>query len=645
MSLTTDYQKFIHTSRYARWIDKDQRRERWGETVDRYFDHFNHYLTQPQRSELRSSVYNLEVMPSMRCLMTAGKALERDNIAGFNCAYAAIDHRRVFDEIMFILMCGTGVGFSVERQSIANLPTIPDTVSENGKTIKVRDSKKGWASSLRKIISGLYRGEVYGWDLSGIRPSGARLRTMGGRASGPKPLDDLLRYVCGVFKAAAGRKLTSLECHDIVCKIGDIVVVGGVRRSALISLSNLSDERMRGAKSGAWWDANPQRQLANNSAVYNDQPDFEVFLREMVSLHESKSGERGIFSRSASQHQAARNGRRRSDYLFGTNPCSEIILRSCQFCNLTEAVARSTDTLEDLLRKVGQAAILGTLQSTLTKFRYLRKIWRKNTEEEALLGVSITGIADHPYLSGSKSLDEWSPCGEYSWQVFGEDGDNLPLVLEKLKDEAVKTNKRWAKIVGVNQSTAITCVKPSGTVSQLVDSSSGIHSRYSPYYVRTVRQDRKDPLTQFLMDSGVPHEEQNGNPDVMIFSFPTASPEGAKVVADDTAIAQLKLWETYQEHWCEHKPSCTIYYTDEEFLEVGSWIYKRLDRISGVSFLPRDDHIYAQAPYQPIDREKFLELEAAMPKIDWEAFDAYETEDNTTGTRELACTGNSCEYT
>lgn len=624
------YQQFIHTSRYARWLPEEGRREAWDETVRRYIDFFttdNDDVTEEVAQELYTSIYLQEVMPSMRCLMTAGRALERDNVAGYNCSYVAVDHPRVFDEIMYILMCGTGVGFSVERQDVSKLPPVPNDLHSCSKTLKVRDSKIGWCDAFRSLLSGLFAGHICEWDVSGVRPAGAPLKTFGGRSSGPKPLVDLFQFTVELFLKAQGRSLTSLECHDLVCKVADIVVVGGVRRSALISLSNLSDDRLRQAKSGQWWVDNPQRALANNSACYTDKPEFNVFLKEWVSLYESKSGERGIFSRTASRNQAAKNGRRDVEWAFGTNPCSEIILRSAQFCNLSEVVVRSTDTFDDLKSKVRKATILGTLQSTLTDFRYLRKIWSDNTAEERLLGVSLTGIMDHPILNGSEL-----------------DNASLGKLLEELKDVAVQTNKEWAAKLGIPQSTAITCVKPSGTVSQLVDSASGIHSRFSPYYIRRVRADIKDPLTQLMISQGVPHEPDVMKPDsTMIFSFPQKAPEGAKCTKDDTAMKQLEIWKIYQDHFCEHKPSITVYYNDEEFLDVGSWIYNNFDDISGVSFLPRSDHTYQQAPYEEITAQEYDVLVDAMPEIDFSALSEYEKVDNTIGGQTLACSGSVCE--
>lgn len=638
MSLPTDYQHYIHTSRYARWMEKEGRRETWGETVNRYINFFENRVEGNMPSfELKEAILNLEVMPSMRCLMTAGPALNRDNVAGYNCAYVAVDNIRVFDEIMYVLMCGTGVGFSVERQSINQLPEVPNELQKTDTCITVRDSKIGWASAFRELIALLYSGVIPTWDVARVRPAGSRLKTFGGRASGPQPLEDLFRFTIEVFKKAAndgGRKLNSVECHDLVCKIADIVVVGGVRRSALISLSNLTDERMRKAKYGQWWDENPQRMLANNSVCYTEKPDLNIFMKEWRSLYESKSGERGIFSRPAAKRAAERSGRRDTEYDFGTNPCSEIILRSKQFCNLSEVIVRSGDSLETLKRKVRLAAILGTLQSTLTDFRYLSKAWGNNTSEERLLGVSLTGIMDHPVLSGSESYFK------------GEDKPyHLEAVLAELKGVAIETNKEWAEALNIPQSTAITCVKPSGTVSQLVDSSSGIHTRHSNFYIRTVRTDKKDPVYSFLKDQGVPVEDAIGKEEsTAIFSFPIKAPEGAVTRDDRTAIEQLDLWKIYAEHWCEHKPSVTISVREHEWLHVQAWVYENFDLCSGVSFLPHSDHIYPQAPYQEIEEAEYVARDLEMPEIDWEKLLEYETVDNTTTSHELACSASGgCE--
>ena len=625
--LPTDYQAFIHKSRYARWLDKEGRRETWGETVGRYMSNvvLPMLLADVTSYEIESAILNLEVMPSMRALMTAGPAFNRDNTAGYNCSYMPVDDPKSFDEAMFILLCGTGVGFSVERQFISKLPDVPETIFKSDTTIIVKDSKEGWAKALRQVIALLYSGEVPKWDVSQVRPAGAKLKTFGGRASGPAPLIDLFNFVTRVFTEAKGRKLSSLECHDIMCKIGEVVVVGGVRRSAMISLSNLSDDRMRHAKSGSWWENNPQRALSNNSVSYTEKPDSLSFMREWMALVESGSGERGVFNRQASKVQAAKNGRRDPNFEFGTNPCSEIILRPYQFCNLTECVVRATDTLETLERKVRIATILGTIQSTHTKFPYLRKIWQNNTEEERLLGVSLTGIMDNPLMTTKNS--------------------GLEKTLEHLKSIAVATNAEWAERLGIPVATAITCVKPSGTVSQLVDSASGIHARHSAYYIRTVRGDNKDPLTKFMSDQGIPNEPDVMKPDqTTVFSFPIKAPTGAVVTADMSAIEQLEMWLSYQRSWCEHKPSVTINVKKDEWFEVGAFVYKHFDEMSGVSFLPFNEHTYQQAPYQDCDKETYEALLETMPvSIDWTKLSDYEQEDNTAGSQTLACSGDSCE--
>jgi ribonucleoside-triphosphate reductase len=617
------YQQYIHKSRYARYIPELKRRETWGETVARYVNYWGDKLSEGDAQDVFDAILDLEVMPSMRALMTAGEALDRDNVAGFNCSYMPIDHPKAFDEMMYVLMCGTGVGFSVERQYINKLPEVAEDFHETDTVIHVADSKIGWAKSFRELVSLLYSGQIPKWDTSRVRPSGSPLKTFGGRASGPEPLHELFRFTVECFRQAAGRKLTSLECHDICCKIAQIVVVGGVRRSALIGLSNLTDDRIRRAKSGSWFDENPQRGLANNSACYTETPDFEAFLNEWWSLYESKSGERGMFSRVASQRQAAKNGRRDSTYDFGTNPCSEIILRPYQFCNLSEVVVRPADTLADLKRKVRAATILGTLQATLTDFRYLRKVWQKNTEEEALLGVSLTGIMDHPLLSGR------------------EDRAKLKKWLKALREEAVAVNKEYAGRLGINPSAAITAVKPSGTVSQLVDSASGIHPRFSQHYIRRVRGSADDPLCNILEAAGVPVEDDKFSPNTKVFSFPMKAPEGAVLASEMGAMEQLEVWEIYQDYWCEHKPSMTCYYRDSEFLEVGQWLYNKFDKISGISFLPYSDHVYQQAPYEAIDSKTYRELSKGFPKeFSW---DIEEASDMTEGSQQLACTGNNCE--
>ena len=623
--LPTDYQTFIATSRYARWLEEEGRRETWGETVGRYMTNIvSPWLTPTHQEEISSAILSLEVMPSMRSLMTAGKSSARDNTCMYNCSYLPVDDPKAFDEAMFILLCGTGVGFSVERQFITKLPEVP-SLFESDTTIVIKDSKEGWAKGLRQVLALLWAGEIPKWDVSKVRPAGARLKTFGGRASGPAPLVDLFNFSVSTFKAAQGRKLSSIECHDLMCKIGEVVVVGGVRRSAMISLSNLSDDRMRHAKSGNWWELNSQRALANNSVSYTEKPDSMSFMREWVSLMESGSGERGVFNREASKKQAAKNGRRNAEYEFGTNPCSEIILRPNQFCNLTEVVIRANDTLDDLTRKVRLATILGTIQSTYTHFPYLRKMWTDNTSEERLLGVSLTGIMDNPLMTLKNA--------------------GLDKTLQHLKEVAVETNKEWAEKLGIPVSTAITCVKPSGTVSQVVDSASGIHARHSPYYIRTVRGDNKDPLTQFMMDQGIPNEPDVMKPDATtVFSFPMRSPMGAVHTADTTALEQLEMWLMYQRHWCEHKPSVTINVKSEEWFAVGAFVYEHFDEMSGVSFLPFNEHTYQQAPYQECVATDYHILLDQMPRsIDWNKLSEYEQEDNTSGMQTMACTGDVCE--
>ena len=625
--LPTDYQTFIATSRYARWLDNEGRRETWGETVERYIDNIVNPLIAGAIAEvdlIRHHLLSLQVMPSMRSMMTAGKASMRDNTCMYNCSYLPVDDPKSFDEAMFILLCGTGVGFSVERQFISKLPDVP-TLFDSETTVVIKDSKEGWAKGLRQVLALLWAGEVPKWDVSRVRPAGARLKTFGGRASGPAPLVDLFMFAVNTFRGASGRKLSSVECHDLMCKIGEVVVVGGVRRSAMISLSNLSDDRMRHAKSGAWWENAPHRALANNSVSYSEKPDSIAFMREWTSLMESGSGERGIFNREASIKQAAKNGRRETCYEFGTNPCSEIILRPNQFCNLSEVVIRASDSLEDVERKVHIATLLGTIQSTYIHFPYLRKVWTTNTAAERLLGVSLTGIMDNPLMT--------------------RENEGLADTLEHLKNVAVNTNADWADRLGIPAATAISCVKPSGTVSQLVDSASGIHARHSPYYIRTVRGDNKDPLTQFMIDQGIPSEADVMKPDqTTVFSFPMKSPEGAVHTADMTALEQLEMWLMYQRHWCEHKPSVTINVKADEWFEVGAFVYKHFDEMSGVSFLPFNEHTYQQAPYQDCTDEEFYDMVDKSPvSIDWTQLSAYEATDNTSGMQTMACTGDVCE--
>ena len=626
------YNQYIAKSRYSRFLDDKGRREHWHETVARYFDFMQGHLKKKHnyevpaelRKELEEAVTNLDVVPSMRAIMTAGDALDRQNVAGYNCSYLPVDDPKAFDEAMYILLCGTGVGFSVEEKYVNKLPEVPDRLFDSNTVVVVKDSKEGWAKALRQVIALLYAGEVPKWDVSAVRPSGSRLKTFGGRASGPEPLVELFRYTVAKFKAAAGRKLHSIECHDILCKIGEVVVVGGVRRSAMISLSDLSDDRMAHAKAGNWWEGNAQRALANNSAVYTTKPSVGQFMREWSSIYESHSGERGIFNRYASQTQAARNGRRDPNQEWGTNPCSEIILRPYQFCNLSSVIVRSGDDYPLLERKVRLATILGTWQSTLTNFPYLRKIWQNNTEEERLLGVSMTGILDNPLLNDP-------------------DNPQLPNLLERLKEHAVHVNAVMADAIGINRSAAITAIKPEGTVSQLTGTASGIHPQHAQYYIRRVRSDNKDPLTNFLKSQGFPAEADFYKPDsTTVFSFPMAVAEGALLREDLDAIKHLRLWLLYQKHYCEHKPSVTISVKEEEWPTVGAWVWDNFDQITGVSFLPMDGGTYKQAPYETITKEEYEVLKAAMPTgIDWDAF--IERTDNVEGAQTLACTAGNCE--
>ena len=632
--LPTSYQEFIHLSRYSRWLPEEGRRETWNETVTRYFDFFTDHLKDMTgykldndlRNDLEVAVLEQRVMPSMRCLMTAGEALKRENIAGYNCSYVAVNRIQAFDEILYILMNGTGVGFSVERQFVSELPMVAEEFHETDTVIVVADSKLGWAKAYKELVGLLYIGQIPRWDLSKVRPAGAPLKTFGGRASGPAPLENLFNFTVNVFKGSHGRRLSSLECHDIVCKIAEVVVVGGVRRSALISLSNLSDDRMRHAKSGQWWEQNGQRALANNSACYTEKPDMGIFMDEWTALYNSKSGERGIFNRASANNMAAKNGRRTIEgHEFGTNPCSEIILRDREFCNLSEVVVRPTDTRESLLNKVRLATILGTFQSTLTNFKYVSAAWKKNCSEERLLGVSLTGIMDNSLTNGKAK--------------------GIETLLEELKAEAVKVNKEWSKKLGINQSVAITCVKPSGTVSQLVDAASGIHARHNPFYIRTVRGDKKDPLTKMMTDVGFPVEDDIMNPqNTAVFSFPMKVGSGAVFRTDMTAVEQLELWLTYQKHWCEHKPSVTISVKEDEWMQVGAWVYENFDYMSGVSFLPFSEHTYQQAPYQDTNKEGYEFLLKQMPKkVDWSKLAEYESQDMTLGSQELACVAGNCE--
>lgn len=632
-SIKDFYRNFIHISRYARWIESEGRRETWVETVDRYMNFMKNYLVENYNydtndktfEEIRNAIVNHQIMPSMRALMTAGPALERDHIAAYNCSFIAVDSLRAFDEAMYILMNGTGVGFSVEQKYIDQLPIVADEFFPTATTIVVEDSKLGWAKAFKELNALLVQGQVPNWDMSKVRPSGARLKTFGGRASGPEPLDALFKFTVDLYKGAAGRRLKPVEAHDLMCKVAEVIVVGGVRRSALISLSNLDDFEMAKAKSGQWWMDQPHRALANNSAVYNHKPNTAQFLREWRNLYESKSGERGIYNMDSVRKHIDKFDRRDSSKVMGTNPCGEILLRPNEFCNLTEVVIDAKDSAEDLLNKVRLATILGTWQSTLTNFKYIRKSWKDNCEEERLLGVSLTGI--------------------FGNKITGTNNTALASYLDKMRLLALSTNLDEANKLGINPSASITCVKPSGTVSQLTGVSSGIHPWYAPYYIRTVRGDNKDPLTSFLKDAGIPNEPDVTKPlDTTVFSFPIKAPNNAVFTKDLTAIDHLEIWKTYRNHWTEHNPSVTVNVHEDEWVDVASWVYKNFDDIGGISFLPASDHVYKQAPYQEISKEEYEKMVAELPSnIDWSVLSLYEKVDSTTGSQELACTAGACD--
>ena len=632
-SISDPYRNFIHISRYARWVESENRRETWQETVDRYCNFMKDHLVlnygySPNAKifdEVKEAILNHHIMPSMRALMTSGPALERDHIAAYNCSFIAVDSPRAFDEAMYILMNGTGVGFSVEQKYINQLPVIAESFFQTNTTIVVDDSKLGWAKAFKELIALLYQGQIPNWDVSKVRPAGARLKVFGGRASGPDPLVDLFKFTIETFRLAAGRKLKSIEAHDLMCKVGEVVVVGGVRRSALISLSNLDDFEMAKAKSGQWWEGNGQRALANNSAVYNSKPNTAQFLREWRNLYESKSGERGIYNIDSVRKHIDKFGRRDSSLVGGTNPCGEILLRPNEFCNLTEVVIEASDTKETLLEKVKLATILGTWQSTLTNFKYIRKTWKDNCEEERLLGVSLTGI--------------------YGNKITATNGKALEALLDEMRDLSVSVNDKEAKSLNINPSVSITCVKPSGTVSQLTGVSSGIHPWYSEYYIRSVRADNKDPLTQFLKDSGIPFEPDVMKPEATtVFYFPIKAPKNAILTKDLTAIDHLEMWKTYRTHWTEHNPSVTVNVEEDEWMRVGAWVFDNFDSIGGVSFLPAVEHSYKQAPYQEVSKEEYESWLSKMPdSIRWDMLSLYETTDGTTGSQELSCVAGACE--
>ena len=622
MALPTPYQQFIHLSRYARWVEAEQRRETWLETVQRYSGSVLKDLPVGVRANLEQAIYNLEIMPSMRAMWAAGPALERCNVTGYNCSYLHVDSPRAFDEALYISMCGAGVGFSVERQFIKELPQVPEALYPTDTTIIVYDSRVGWAKAYRELSSLLYAGHIPQWDMSQVRAAGSVLKTSGGRASGPGPLEDLFKFTVQIFKGAVGRKLNSVECHDLMTKVAMVVVVGGVRRSAMISLSNPSDDRMRNAKSGQWWTEHPQRALANNSAAYTERPDFNVFMREWLSLYESKSGERGIFNRAAAKRKAAKIEREVAE--FGVNPCAEISLRSSQFCNLSEVVIRPEDDFESLAKKVELATILGTVQSSLTKFKYLRPRWARNCKEERLLGVSLTGICDHPDF------------GNPAWEL-------LPHYLRELRDVAWRTNREWSEKLGIEPSKAITCVKPSGTVSQLVDSASGIHPRFSYHFIRRVRETANSPVAKLLIEAGMSYEEDVAVPGTLVFEFPMQAPASARVQDAVSALDLSDLWAVYAKHWADHSVSATVQYSDNEYMGLGQWVWSNFEDVTGLSFLPRSEHTYQQAPYEACDEATYEKLFFKMPDIDWAKLGEYEKEDHTEGAQTLACAGGSCE--
>jgi ribonucleoside-triphosphate reductase len=633
-ALADPYRNFIAVSRYSRWIEEEGRRETWTETVDRYVNFMRSHMdknypgvvTEDEWEGVRWAILNHKVMPSMRGLMTAGPALERENLAQFNCSFIAIDDVRAFDEALYILMNGVGLGFSVEKEYVSQLPKVADTFGPAGKTIVVHDSKAGWAKAFREWISFLYQGQIPIVDVSNVRPAGARLKTFGGRASGPQPLVDLFDFAVKTFKEAAGRKLTPLECHDLMCKVGDVVVVGGVRRSALISMSDLGDYDMAKAKSGAWWESTPYRRLANNSAVYYKKPSIGEFLQEWGTLYESKSGERGIVNLGGMRHSEL-TPRRDMSKIQGLNPCGEILLRSKELCNLTEVVVEPDDTEETLVAKVQIATVLGTIQSSLTNFKYLRKIWKDNCDEERLLGVSLTGQMGNTLMNGKQGMDK------------------LEATLNRLRTVAILVNEQYATEMGINPSVAITTGKPSGTASQLVNSASGGHDWHNMHFARTVRADNKDPLTRFMIDAGVPHEPDLMAPDTTtVFTFPRKAPEGAVTRLERGAIEQLNIWRAYKVNWTEHNPSVTISVKEHEWIEVANWVYHNWNIVGGLSFLPFSDHTYKQAPYQDIDAVQYKNMVMDMPKeIDWSMLSAYEFEDNTSGSQTLACTAGECE--
>lgn len=621
--------EFIYYRTYSRWIEREGRRETWVETVDRYMnfmkENLGDKLTAEEYNELREGILWQEAMPSMRLMWSAGSAAARCHATAYNCSYIAPSKLEDFSEIMYLSMSGTGVGFSVESQTIGQLPIIKKQSGKVLPTYVIEDSKEGWADALKTGLKTWYNGKDIKFDYSGLRPAGARLKTMGGRSSGPEPLRSLLDFARAKIFSRQGKRLSNIDAHDIICKTGEVVVMGGVRRSALISLSDLDDMEMRNAKTGQFYLTEPQRQMANNSAAYNEKPTSTQFIEEWLALAKSGAGERGIFNRGSLKQQLPR---RRWDKFeedwasSGVNPCGEINLKSKEFCNLTEVVARAEDIEESLIRKIRLATILGTYQSTLTDFKYLSKEWKKNCEEERLLGVSVTGQWDCPALRNEKTFS-------------------------KLREAAIEVNKEYAKRFGINQSAAITCVKPSGTVSQLVDAASGMHPRHSGYYIRRVRISATDSLFQMLKEQKFPYHPEVGqtidSASTYVLEFPVKAPSNSKFRNDMDAIEQLEYWKMVKENFTEHNPSVTISVGDNEWIVAANWLYENWDILGGLSFLPREDHVYKLAPYEEIDEERYSELAAKLPEIDFSRIVIYEEDDETQGARELACASGVCE--
>ncbi|MDA0320449.1 MAG: recombinase [Proteobacteria bacterium] len=618
-------EEYVYISKYSKFLHDQNRRETWAETVKRYKANvLDRHLSNEMAEIIARAILNLEVVPSMRMLATAGPALDRDNVCGYNCAYKAITQPRDFSDALFILSSGTGMGYSVEKKYISQLPKVPSSVKMDEVSFTVQDSREGWQEAVQFAMEEGFLGNIYEYDLSLLRPEGAILKTFGGRSSGPEPLRKTLNYINDLFKKAAGRQLTSLECHDLMCMIASCIVAGGVRRSAMISLGDIDDVEMRNAKNWSLGAFPEERHSANNSYVTNGTPSKEEFEAEWSAMVAGKSGERGIFNRASAKAQAEKFGRKVAD--FGCNPCSEILLvDDGQFCNLSEVIIRADDDFYDLKRKVELATIIGTVQSTFTHFPALPKNWTDNCEEERLLGVSMTGIMDNPLTNGVLA--------------------GLPGRLNELRNFAIDTNKKWAEKLGISAAASVTCVKPSGSVSALTGTASGIHSRWSDYYIRRTIQSNADPLTQLMIDEGIPHEPSATKPDLeTVFSFPIASPLGAVTNGTRSAIEQMEMWLTYQRNWTTHKVSATISVKSDEWDDLAKFVYDHFDEIAGVSFLPYDDHAYVQAPYEQISAEKYEELNLAFPiSVNWSRLPEFEIEDTTKASQELACTGGACE--